>query len=297
MPRPIVCVLLCMALLHCAAGQNVALQTSPSGEANQVIGPRAALPTPSPNTLAGPCDAHVQICDDFESDAPGAQPNSQVWSTRLQNSQESISIDATHAYSGKQSLHIHVPNNGYQDAELINTSLFPVLNNSFYGRAYVYIGQLPQIHTNLIHAGGILPGQSATTYAYYGSQGFPFLAGYYDNDNSSNVIDDWQHAGTDINGVWVNATPVPTARWACLEWQFKGDTNEMHLWVDGQAIPSMDVLGKSNQSNSNIPWTAPSYTEIGVGLTVIQNSEAFDHFDMWLDAVALDAQRIGCAAP
>ena len=115
-----------------------------------------------------------------------------------------------------------------EDGTLVNQTLFPAANNSFFGRFYMYLDQQPQIHTNLITASGIRPGETATTNVVYGGQFGPFMANYYDANNPSSVIDDWQHAGTQVNGTWQNATMVPTGRWACIEWQFKGDTNEMH---------------------------------------------------------------------
>lgn len=283
-----------LTLTSCAGGQSIGISESSSGPAPQP----APIPPQNANQPTSPSNACASgtqlVCDDFETDAVGANPNARLWSVHTQNAQESLTVDSTRAYSGKQSLHIHTSNNGYENAVLVNQTLFPAANNSFFGRFYMWLDQQPQIHTGLISASGTRPGETTTANYSYGGQFGPFLANYYDANNPSNVIDDWQHAGTEVNGAWQNTTPVPTGRWACIEWQFKGDTNEMHLWVDGQAVASMDILGKSSQSNSGIPWTAPPFTSVSLGYTVIQNTEAFDHFDLWLDAVALDAKRIGC---
>lgn len=244
-----------------------------------------------------PCSAAgLLACDDFETTAVGANPNRALWSLATTNGSQTLTVDTAHVYSGTRALHIHTTNNGYQSAQLVNTNIFPAANNSFYGRMFFYIdGDVPMTHTNFAGAAGVRPGESQQASYNYGAQFGPFLANYYDASNSSNIIDDWQHAGTDVGGVWQNATNLPSRKWTCLEWYFKGDTSEMHLWMDGQVVASMDVLGKSSQSNSNIPWTAPPFTQATMGWTVTSNSENFDHFDVYIDTVALGTQRIGCA--
>ncbi len=108
----------------------------------------------------------------------------------------------------------------------------------------------------------------------------------------------WQHAGVPyVNGTYTDTTAMPTDKWACLEWEFKGDNNEMHMWLDGQLVSTMSLTGIASECCRSTVWAFPPFRQVAMGWTLVSNQEAFDHFDLWLDAVALDSQRIGCASP
>jgi hypothetical protein len=251
--------------------------------------------SPSPNASGNVCAGAFGVCDDFETQAAGQSPNATWWTVQTQNANESITIDATRAYSGHQSLHFHTTNSGYERAMIVNTSIFPAANNTFFGRMFFYLeGDQPQTHFNLVDASGMLPNQTVPTHIVYGGQIGMFLANYYNNANPSAVLDLWQHAGLNTNNAYTDITAVPTNRWACLEWQFKGNTNEMHMWLDGNAVDRMTLVNTSSDCCPTTVWTQPPFNQVALGWTIVANQESFDHFDYWLDAVALDSNRIGC---
>ena len=106
--------------------------------------------------------------------------------------------------------------------------------------------------------------------------------------------DAYQHAGAQVGGVWQDETAVPVNRWVCMEWEYKGNTNEMHFWQDGQLVPRLSVVG--HDDNAPETWTAPAYNRIALGWEIYSNADSsIQSYDLWMDEVALDDQRIGCS--
>lgn len=254
-----------------------------------------ASPGPAGLPAVSCATAQLAVCDDFEVEAVGAAPSTKLWRVGTNNKQQSITVDDTRALRGKQSLHVHTTNQGFERAEIVNTSMFPAPSNNFFGRVFFYLdSEVPQIHCNIVRAGGLRPGETQQTSYNIGTQFQLMIDGYYDATSPGKIIDEAKHAATQEGGVWKNATYMPSRRWACLEWQFDGAGNNLHVWLDGTAITLLDSIAGAPALSTEHPWIAPTFSEVGLGWTVIANSEKFDHFDLWLDAVALDGSRIGC---
>ncbi len=256
--------------------------------------PTAPAPTGDANSGAPPsmfgaprCSPSLPFCESFEaSDAPDPQR----WSVLLSGSGSTAVRDSSRAARGSQSIHLHTGAGGYAQAVLSTRTPFPVAANSFYGRAFVYLdnaGKLPQAHWTLIEAAGRLAGASSDTLVRYGGQFTHLMANYYGADQ-------YEHAADNVDGEWVNQTLMPVNRWACFEWQFKGDSNEMHLWLDGSEITKIAIFGSSTQCCANQPWTMPSFSSLRLGWQVYQADSSQPGYDLWLDEVALGSSRIGC---
>ena len=274
--------------------------------------PAAALTVPKPPVEPPPAggsptfygaprcgNANVAVCDSFEP-APGVAtaghaPDPNLWEveiSEISGAGASVQLDGSRAARGGQALHVHAPAQGYQHAVIVHKKLFPVPNNSFYGRAFVYLaGSAPQEHFTLFNASGTFAKAPSPTYVRYGGQFGILEASYVGNDQV-------QHAGAPVNGGWEDATAMPTQRWVCMEWQYKGDTNEMHFWLDGVEVPRLAVIGQSNECCTGQVWNAPPYDRVALGWEVYASPDpsrsSIESYDLWLDEVALDAQRIGC---
>jgi hypothetical protein len=77
-------------------------------------------------------------------------------------------------------------------------------------------------------------------------------------------------------------------RWSCVEWHFDGINNQMHFWMDGQAIESMTVI----DPQCGGPWQAPAFERVDLGWGSAPAGVAVA--EMWIDDVGIDSQRIGC---
>ena len=267
--------------------------SAPPQESNTPPQEPNKTPAPNLNACAG---RQVQACDDFEATPVGSPPDPSLWALRQYGTDVRIVVDDTRAHRGTKAVHLHTGNQGFQDARLAFTGMFPAPNNAFFGRVHIYlVGPVPQNHFNLLAGIGVLPGQSSQTTVNLGGQFGHFIDNYYNANDPGNILDLWRHSGVDVNGARQNSTPVPSDRWACLEWQLDGSRNFMNMWLDGEEVPGIALQNISPECCPSIVWRAPPYTEAAVGFTIVGDISAYPGFDMWMDDLAFDYDRIGCA--
>lgn len=260
------------------------------------------------NGLGGPsicCSGRYAVCDDFEAQMPGQSPNGAFWEVENLSSTYGrtspllaqranidlsavIEVSATRAARGKQSLHIRaqnsnqLPNNGWHHNMVVNRSIFPAPHNTFWGRAFLYyVGDansaVPNGHATYADASGNISG-SKSFYTWWRVSTFGSFGLNCEHGD--------QGVGT--------STRLPTNRWVCLEWQYRGDaSNTFALFLDGNQLATTTALtATSDNPNGN----APAYDAFRLGWEVYgyQYNPTPKVFDMYYDEVVLDYNRIGC---
>ena len=218
---------------------------------------------------------NLLLCEDFEDYPVGGVPDPAVW-TIDKGAGATVGVDDQQFKHGKHALHLHTLPDANK-ALLHETKTFPLPGggNSLYGRANVMIGaglSVPTNHTNFLEASGKVNGQSGNY--RYGASNAKFLANYNPGDPAK-----------------ASKTAVPVGVWTCVEWAFLGDTNEMHLWLDGKELT--DVAVPPGGVNGMI-WTAPKFDSFYFGWITYATDMASDHYDIWYDDIAIDTARIGC---
>ena len=207
------------------------------------------------------------LCDGFE----GADIDMGLWSTKLQ-SNATVSLDATRAFRGGKSLHVHVGNTAGTAGGLRTARGFPIPGNVIWGRAFIYMANsAPDMHTNMFEAVGPLLG-GVTSHYRLGITAGHLSGNYIPNDYGTR-----------------SATLMPLDHWACLEWQFNGSDSSYHAYLDGAELTDLAV------TSSHTPaWTAPVFQYFELGLR-LYHSLASPSYDFWIDEFALDAHRITCS--
>ena len=228
------------------------------------------------------------ICEDFEGDAGY---NRDVWTPYASNG--TLAVEATRAARGRRALHVHTSAPNVDGGAGANVGLrtvvgFPRARNTYFGRAFVWMAaRAPTTHSTLFESGGRLgdagAGDGALPPGLNVSQRVSIagrqLASSYDTSPRPPATDYARRS----------ATAMPLDRWACLEWHFKGDTNELHVWLDGAELTDMAVLP------TRVPtWFAPDWVRVNVGLQLYR-PDAEPEFDLWIDEVALHGTRVGCS--
>ena len=84
---------------------------------------------------------------------------------------------------------------------------------------------------------------------------------------------------------------VPLKEWLCIEWMHKGDTSETRFYWDATEHPSLYTSETKHGGNAN-PYTLPDFTNVWMGWQEYQTST--ETFEMWIDEIAVDKERIGC---
>ena len=226
--------------------------------------------------------ANVQLCEDFES----GQLDAATWTVV---GTKPVIDGAQHA-RGSKALHIMISGNG---ASYIRESkTFPALNNTYWGRMFVYFQALPAApltysHWTILAASGTGVSGEIRVSGQLQSGTNRFGVGT-DNRVDANGTGDWTTSDNDPPG---KAAAVPTGQWACIEWLHKGDTNETRFYWDGLEHPSLHTTPTVHGGNTN-PFILPQFKSVWVGWQEYQTTT--EPFELWVDEVAIDKERIGC---
>ena len=227
--------------------------------------------------------AGVQLCEDFES----GQLDTSTWSV----SGDTPVIDGMEHARGNKALHITKAGNGL--SYIRETKTFPAVNNTYYGRAFFYFAQLPAApgmsyaHWTFIAASGT--GVSGEIRLSAQLQGGNNLFGVgTDSGSDPSGTGDWTNSDDDPSK---NPAPVPLQKWVCVEWMHKGDTSETRFYWDATEHPSLYTSSTQHGGNSNA-YLLPQFTDVWLGWQEYQGSS--ETFELWIDEIAIDKERIGC---
>ena len=227
--------------------------------------------------------ANVQLCEDFES----GTLDTNTWTV---NGTAPV-IDGLQAARGSKALHITKVGNGA--SYIKETKTFPEMNDTYYGRMFAYFKSLPSspgmtyAHWTFIAASGT--GANGEIRVSGQLQNGKNLFGVgTDTGTNPNGSGDWTNSDKDPNGA---PLAVPLGQWVCIEWMHKGDTNETRFWWDATEHSSLYTSATMHGGNAN-PYTLPNFTNVWLGWQEYQAST--ENFEMWIDEIAIDKDRIGC---
>jgi hypothetical protein len=229
------------------------------------------------------CDVpDLLLCDSFEDGAIDMA----VWQP-----QGNVSIDNSKAARGSGSLHVHAEQNGWSG--LHETVTFPAPNNTYYGRMFVWIDAVPIApdwsHWTLVGAAG----SGDTSEIRVGGQYNPFAGmNLFGIGTDGGPTGDWTNLDDDPPGA---PMAVVVQDWVCLEWMHDGANDETRFWWDAVEHPSLATTAMTEHGgNSGVPYVMPEFETLWVGWWLYQGGPTPDHYDVWIDEVAIDAIRIGC---
>jgi hypothetical protein len=77
----------------------------------------------------------------------------------------------------------------------------------------------------------------------------------------------------------------------CIEWLHAGDVNETRFFWDAVEHTSLKTTKTVHGGNAN-PFVLPAFDTVWIGWQEYQPSTL--PFEMWVDEVAFDPNRIGC---
>jgi hypothetical protein len=223
------------------------------------------------------------FCDGFEGDAIDAS----TW----QPLQTMPSLDSAHVARGAKSLHMHTTATGASGLTI--SKFFASAPGHYYGRLFVWFDALPTrpqwAHWTIV---GANPTQGA---------GENRVGGQFDG-----TINRWG-VGTDggPTGDWTNldgdpaghAENVAGGKWYCVEWLHDWDNDVSKLYIDGVEHPSLDTTADvKHQGNAAVKYEIPALGSVWIGFWNYDQHQSVtpDHFDVWIDEVAFDDERIGC---
>lgn len=230
---------------------------------------------------ASRCTADFLLCDGFEGEAI----DTSRWTERA-DGDNTLELSSEFAARGSKSVHLSVESGA---AYLANTSIFPVTNNDYFGRMFVRVERFSTVawaHWTLAEAAGTGDGSLIR------------VGGQYVTDQSKNrwgvgsdggPTGDWTTHDTDPDGA-----PVEPAvgSWVCVEWEHRGTENVTRFFVDGVEHPSLATSATEHGGTASADYVLPTFGSVWFGWWQYQADP--EGFEVWIDEVALDDQRIGC---
>jgi hypothetical protein len=207
--------------------------------------------------------AGVLLCESFENGLDAA-----IW-TPLISGEGTATVDGLHAFRGTKALHINVVNTGHK-AAISETKTFPIATNLLYARLFVWFDVFTTTaHFTMAEA----PQTAAGAWIRFGGQG-----GKYGVGTDHGASGDWLQQDT---------TPIPTKQWTCIEFAFRGDTNQFHVWMDDVERTALNV-GPTQHAG----FAMPAFTSLWFGWQTYSNQAPGE---LWIDEIAIDSKPIGCA--
>lgn len=268
-----------VALCGCGGDDAPAMGADAATDARAQTDGTLAIDAPP----AASCEGSTALfCEDFDQLPVGAA-TSPRWST--EQAMGALAIDATQVRAG-HSLHVSTMGNGR--ARMIVPIAPP--GNSMFGRMYAYVEAFPTApayaHYTLVEARG--PNNVA------GAAVRPIGGQYATNPNPpANLFGPGSDGGASGDWCdWNEAAPAVAGRWVCYEWQLDASANQIAVWIDGVAKPELTTGPARHPS-----FVFPDFTQIWFGWWLYQASPTPDAYNVWIDDVVVDTQRVGCLPP
>jgi hypothetical protein len=233
----------------------------------------------SSSTGCSAVGATTLFCEDFETVDVGEARATTRW--QPQAAMATLTIEESRARA-RRALHVHTLGNGHGFLKVEN---FAPPSNSFFGRMYAFIDALPSApnyaHYTLVEAAGTPAGLIRPI-------GGQYIAG------QGNLLGPGSDGGP--TGDWTNwkpSAPFTPGKWVCFEWQISATDNSIKVWIDGTAKPDLTVSTKVH-GGAQTDFVLPTFKSVWFGWWLYQGGPTPDHYDLWLDDIALASARLGC---
>ncbi len=226
--------------------------------------------------------AGVAFCDGFETGV--LDPDN--WRT----SGPPPTIETAQHARGSQALHVVRRGNG--QSLIRSTRPFPIPQNRYFGRAFVYFNNLPTAPMKYAHW-TIIAGMGIASRAEIRIggqlQGGLNTWGIGTDNRAPDGTGDWTNSDKGDSG---HKTGIPEKQWICLEWLHDGQAHETRTWIDGVERTALQTTADKHGGKQDVPYRLPIFSSVWFGWQEYQPST--QTFDLWLDELALDVRRIGC---
>ncbi|MEY4510086.1 MAG: hypothetical protein RLZZ450_2208, partial [Pseudomonadota bacterium] len=101
----------------------------------------------------------------------------------------------------------------------------------------------------------------------------------------------WQTSGKEAESA------VREKAWICVEWQFKADSSESNVWIDGVEQKSLHLTAteyREGDAEGGKQFKFPSFDKLRIGWWLYQGNATPSPSKAWIDEVVFDKARIGC---
>lgn len=265
-------------------GGDDAGQTADAGEGEDA-GPDVDPLSTDPAFFYGDsrcADADLVLCDGFEDVAAGGTADPAIWTT----SDDRLLVEEGQHARGQRALHV-VTHSTEALHFIRTTTVAPALSHRMWGRLFFRKdGTRPGAfnHWTVAEATGIVP-EGGTGRIRYGGIMVPDVVDHYifNYDIWGDRPEGFHEVGAE------DQVDIPDHAWHCIEWMFDVDTREARFYRDAVEDPGLEAAGRID----DIDLAFPPMDGLNIGWAIYQDIGA-DEWDVWIDEVAADDERIGC---
>lgn len=271
--------------LMVATGQLAIAQAecSSSSEAISSSAPSSSIASSS-SAPSGTC-SDATFCEDFEGGLS-------AWGTSGE-----VSLSTEKVFEGASALKVAAQGGGYNrnfiSLDLANTGL----QSNMYGRMMLNVNTPSGNGGDFVFVQAEGAPDSANSNAPAGTN---VMYRYRVNGSDGNLManyDTYNNSATWSTDCWDHSTvKMPTNQWACLEWHFDRDANELKFWLDGTELTELHVQSSGEGclgTAENGIWQAPAkFNTLHLGIEQYHNGVPAR--TMYIDDVKVDTQYIGC---
>lgn len=199
----------------------------------------------------------------------------------------SYALDTTRFHSGAASLRINTANinaNPWNRGFVETTRTFPLAGRSLFIRAFIYLDDpAPTRHFTVLAARSAEKAPTAGDWSY-----------------KVNIVPtssrlQWRYLwnyGTVGLGSFIDSAPADhadTGRWACWEWEIDGVDRQLRFWLDEAPLPNFTVTVGSQ-------WAIAKNVHTQFGFQTSHHDSYGDAgYNVWVDDITVDDERVGCA--
>ncbi|MGC4897443.1 cellulose-binding domain-containing protein [Micromonospora sp. DT31] len=245
--------------------------------------PTSAPPTSAPPTTPPPAGcAGAVLCDGFENQT-GPTPSGD-WTVVSPDCSGAgtATIDTTTTHSGSRAVRINGAAGYCNHVFIRSTTNLAGVGNVRYARIWVrHTTAQPTDHTTMITMADAADGNKDLRLG--GQNG----ALQWNRASDDATLPEQSPAGV------AQSVPLPTNRWACLEFMVDGSAGQLRTWLDGAAVAGLTADGVPTHDIDgqwyNRTWR-PQLTDLKLGW----ESYGGGADTLWYDDVAVGSSRIGC---
>jgi len=224
------------------------------------------------------------VCEDFEATADGATPAGN-WSLPGTNyGTGTIAVASDFAARGSRALKVTIPTSGPSAEKYLQRGSIAALASGHFGRIFFRV-QGPTttafVHWDLITGAG--PYMGSNRRVRWGVTG----TGIGTTDNNWAWIYNIEQGDTGVEARKVHPT---LNAWMCVEWQWDAANQRIRFYFNDTEVTPLHV---DTTLPNGTALQLPTFSSMSFGLAKYQNTTADLVF--WIDEIALDTQRIGCA--
>ncbi|HEY0002310.1 MAG TPA: hypothetical protein VGB74_17805 [Actinoplanes sp.] len=227
----------------------------------------------------GACTPGLLFCEDFDL-LPTGSASTLNWGVDTNNG--TLTVEG--AEPDNQVLHVHTLDNGHA---FLRVDDFAAPGNRFFGRMRLRVDAFPTgpdwAHFTLVEATGA---GSSEVVRPIGGQYAPTVPGiFWGVGADGGPTGDWTN--------WRESAPVTEDTWQCFEWTLDPADNRVAVWIDGVENPEL-TASTTEHGGADVPFVLPAVNTVKIGWQLYQGGTTPGEFDLWIDDIALSAERLGC---